>query len=216
MDEARIKKVSTLDLVAWYEVLLRYLVQCSDMDEGGVYASLRRNYAVLQVPCVAMRDTWYKNFVWIEPGLFAEMVNQIFLMFIKKQTTMRDPLTVVLKLPVILHFMTSRDSYTSLQYSFRDSKSVICRFVPKVCKVIIDTNKLAVLNCPKTPKDWKTVSEVLVKKWNHHVWRGVLDRKHVPIKNPRKVGSLCYNYKKFPIITLMAVADEMFKFLYVD
>ncbi|XP_068212573.1 uncharacterized protein [Palaemon carinicauda] len=112
--------------------------------------------------------------------------NRIFPMFIKIQTTMRDPLTVVLKLAVTLHFMTSRDSYKSLQYSFRGYKTVICRFVPKVCEVIIDTNKHAVLKCPKTPKDWKTVSEVLVKKWNYHIWGGALDGKHVPIKKPRK------------------------------
>lgn len=88
--------------------------------------------------------------------------------------------------------------------------------MPKVCKAIIDTYKHEVLKCPKTPEEWKTVAEVFTKKWNYHNCGGALDGKHVPIKNPKKGGSLYYNYKKFHSIILMAVADAKYKFLYVD
>ncbi|XP_068240892.1 uncharacterized protein [Palaemon carinicauda] len=143
------------------------------------------------------------------------MVDLISPMLTKKQTRMRDPLTVGLKLAVTLCFLESGDSYTSLQYSFRVSKSVIYRFVHKVCKAIIDIYKHEVLKYPKTPKVWKTVDEVFTKKWNCHNCGGTLDRKHVPIKRPRKGGSPYNKYKKFHII-LMAVVDAKYKFLYID
>ncbi|XP_076039004.1 uncharacterized protein LOC143024119 [Oratosquilla oratoria] len=129
---------------------------------------------------------------------------------------MRSPLTVGFKLAVILHFLACGDSYTSLQYSFRVSKSAICIFFPKVRKAIIDTYKHEVLKCPKTPEEWKTVAEVFAKKWNYHNCGGALDGKHVPIKKPKKGGSLYCKYKKFHSIILMAVADAKYKFLYVD
>lgn len=44
----------------------------------------------------------YKNFVRIEPGLFAEMVERISPRLTKKETRMRKPLPVGLKLAVTL------------------------------------------------------------------------------------------------------------------
>ncbi|XP_076030909.1 uncharacterized protein LOC143019095 [Oratosquilla oratoria] len=122
------------------------------------------------------------------------MVDRISPMLTKKQTRMGDPLTVGLKLSVTLRFLASGDSYTSLQYSFRVSKSAICRFLPKVCKAIINTYKHEVLKCPKTSEEWNTVAEVFVKKWNYHNCGGALDGKHAPIKKPKKGGSLYYRH----------------------
>ncbi|XP_068225009.1 uncharacterized protein [Palaemon carinicauda] len=136
-----------------------------------------------------------------------------FLQCSPRNTRMRDPLTVGLKLAVTLRFLASGDSYTSLQYSFRVSKSAICRFVPDMCEAIIDTYQNEFLKCPKTPEEWKTVAEVFANTWNFHNCVGALDGKHVPTKKPRKGGSLYNNYKKFHSIILMAIADAKYKFL---
>ncbi|XP_068232103.1 uncharacterized protein [Palaemon carinicauda] len=89
-------------------------------------------------------------------------------------------------------------------------------FVPEVCEAIIDTYQHEFLKCPKTPEEWKTVAEVFANKWNYHNCIRALDGKHVPIKKPRKLGSLYYFYKKFHSIILIAVADAKYKFLYID
>ncbi|XP_068215499.1 uncharacterized protein [Palaemon carinicauda] len=123
------------------------------------------------------------------------MVDYISPKVTKKQTRMRGPLT-------------------SLQYSFRASKSAIYRFVPKVCKTIIDTCKQEVPKHHKTPKEWKTVGKVFAKTWNYHNCGGVLDGKHVPIKKPKKGGSLYY--KKFHSFILVDVIDVKHTFLTVD
>lgn len=158
----------------------------------------------------------YKNFLRIKPELFGEMVDRLTPILAKKATRMREPLSVGLKLAVTLRFLASGDSYTSLQYSFRVSKTAICRFVPKVCQAIIDIYKPEVLKCPRTPEEWNQVAEGFSKRWNYHKCGGGLDGKHVRVKKPWHAGSLFFNYKKFHSIVLMAVADANYKFLYVD
>lgn len=158
----------------------------------------------------------YKNFLRIEPELFGEMVDRLTPILAKKHTRMREPLSVGLKLAVTLRHLASGDSYTSLQYSFRVSKTAICRFVPKVCQAIIDIYKPEVLKCPRTPEEWNQVAEGYSKRWNYHKCGGALDGKHVRLQKPSHAGSLFFNYKKFHSLVLMALADASYKFLYVD
>ena len=159
---------------------------------------------------------WFKNFLRIEPDFFHDMVERLTPILAKKETNCRLPLAVGLKLAVTLRFLATGNTYTSLQYSFRVSKSAISRFVPEVCQAIIDTYKNETLVCPTTPEDWNKVASDFARKWNYYNCGGALDGKHVAIQKPKHGGSLFYNYKKFHSIVLMALADANYKFLYVD
>ena len=158
----------------------------------------------------------FKNYLRIQPHLFNEMVERLTPRLAKVETKLRHPLPVGLKLAVTLRFLATGNSYTSLQYSFRVSKSAISRFVPQVCQAIVDTYKDEVMKCPTTPEEWRLIADGFSKRWNYHNCGGALDGKHVPIKKPKHGGSLFYNYKKFHSIVLMAVADANYKFVYVD
>ncbi|XP_068236988.1 uncharacterized protein [Palaemon carinicauda] len=118
---------------------------------------------------------------------------------------LRYHITVELKLSLTLCFLASLDSCTIFQYTFRVFKSVIFRFVPKVCKAIIDTYMHEVLKLSKTSKEWKTGTEVFTKKWNYNNLGGELDKNNVPVKKSKKGGSLCYIYNKFQSIIIMVV-----------
>ena len=134
----------------------------------------------------------------------------------KQETRLRMPLSVGLKVAVTLRFLATGNSYTSLQYSFRVSKSAVSRFVPQVCQAIVDTYAKSTIQCPKTPEGWKLIADDFSHKWNYNNCLGAVDGKHVALRKPAGGGSLFYNYKKFHSIILMAVADANYKFIYVD
>ncbi|XP_071101770.1 uncharacterized protein [Haliotis cracherodii] len=94
------------------------------------------------------------------PDLFQEMVEKLTPHLKKETTFMGEPLEVGLKLAAILHFLATGNSYPSLQYSFRVEASTICKFLPEVCKAIIEFYKDEVLSWPKTQEEWKEVAEM--------------------------------------------------------
>ncbi|XP_034040603.1 putative nuclease HARBI1 [Thalassophryne amazonica] len=155
----------------------------------------------------------YKNYLRVPPDLFQEMVEKLTPHLEKKVTFMREPLDVGLKLATTLRFLSTGNSYTSLQHSFRVDLTTICKFLPEVCKAIIEVYKDKVLRCPKTEEGWKEVAEGFSSRWNYYNCLGAVDGKHVAVK---KSGSFYYNYKGFHSIVLMAVVDAGYKFLYVD
>ena len=89
----------------------------------------------------------YKNYPRITPDLFHEMVEKVTPRLQKQSTFMREPLQVGLKLVVALRFLATGNSCPSLQFSFRVEASTICKFVPEVCRTIIEVYKDEVLRC---------------------------------------------------------------------
>ena len=67
----------------------------------------------------------FKTFVRITPDFFEEMVERITPAVQKKETRLRKPLAVGLKLAVTLRFLATGNTYQSLEFSFRTSKSSI-------------------------------------------------------------------------------------------
>ena len=158
----------------------------------------------------------HKNFLRIYPELFHEMVERLTPKLKKMDTQLRNAQEVGLKLAVTLRHLASGTDYTSLQYSFRISKSSISKFVPLVCQAIIETYISEVMKSPKTPEEWNEVAKGFASRWNYFNCLGALDGKHVAIKKPKNGGSLYFNYKRFHSIVLMALCDAKYKFLFVD
>ena len=61
----------------------------------------------------------------------------------------------------------------------------------------------------KTEDMWKEVTHKFGSRWSNCL--GDIERKHVAIKKPARVGSWYYNYKGLNSIALMAVADVGYK-----
>ena len=136
----------------------------------------------------------YKHYLTITPDLFHEMVEKVTPRLQKQSTIMREPLQVGLKLVVTLRFLATGNSYPSLQFSFRVEASTICKFVPEVCRAIIEVYKDEVLRCPQTEEMWKEVAAKFSSRWNYHNCLGAVDGKHIAMKKPPNAGSYYYNY----------------------
>ena len=102
----------------------------------------------------------YRNFTRMEPAFFY-LIEEIITPHLRKWiTNFRKPLEVGLKLAVTLRHLSTRESYTSLEYQWRVGRTTICKFVPKVCKAILKEFQQEYLVCPTDPEDWKKIEDL--------------------------------------------------------
>ena len=102
----------------------------------------------------------------MEPAFFDLIKERITPCLRKSETHFRKPLEVGLKLAVTLRHLSTGESYTSLQYQWRDGNATICKFVPKVCKAMLHEFQREYLICPTEPGDWKSIEENFRNRWN--------------------------------------------------
>ncbi|CAI6376435.1 unnamed protein product [Macrosiphum euphorbiae] len=85
----------------------------------------------------------FENFVRMAYSDFKYLVSLIRPQVEKKTTHWRKPISVEERLAVTLRFLVTGDSYTSLQYTFKISKSTISSIIPEICialtKVLSDS-----------------------------------------------------------------------------
>jgi len=85
---------------------------------------------------VELVDDLIMNFTRMTIDDFEYLVSLIGPKIERTNTNMREPITVKERLAITLRFLATGDSYTSLQYLFRVSKSSISLIVPEVCGAI--------------------------------------------------------------------------------
>lgn len=129
---------------------------------------------------------------------------------------MREPIAAGERLAVTLRFLSTGETYQSLQYQFRISASALSLIIPDVCKAILHVLKDEHFSCPRTAKEWRQIAELFKERWQLPNCIGAADGKHIRILHPKNTGSQFYNYKGFYSIVLMAVVDADYKFTFCD
>ena len=120
------------------------------------------------------------------------------------------------KLALIIRYLATGESYTSLSCQFRVGRSTISKFLPQVCRAIQDEFTREYLRCPTTADEWKELEMEFRIRWNVPHALGALDGKHVTLKKPKNSGALYHNYKGFFSIVMLALVDGQYKFRWVD
>lgn len=116
------------------------LLKDLDADDATNHPSLR---------CEIRCDGSFKNFLRMTSEDFEFIIFMIGHKIGKKDTKFRDAIPVREKLAVTLRFLASGDSYQSLSYLFKISKSAISLLIPEVCEALIDLFK----DCIKVSND---------------------------------------------------------------
>ena len=92
----------------------------------------------------------YENFLCINNELFEELVHHVGPHIQRITTPWRQPLSVGLRLAITLRYISSGDSYMSLQYSFRVANNTINCIVKETTMAIVREYMGEVMKCPTT------------------------------------------------------------------
>ncbi|XP_001951832.2 putative nuclease HARBI1 [Acyrthosiphon pisum] len=157
----------------------------------------------------------YFNFLRINESMFNILLGKVKDQISKQDTAMREALTPRIKLEIALRFLATGDSYTSLQYLYRVSKSAISEFMPDVFDAIFAGLK-EFIQVPKTTNDWDSIVHGFNLSWNFPNCFGAIDGKHIIIECPANSGSNFYNYKGSFSIVLLALVDHSYNFTCID
>lgn len=113
-------------------------------------------------------------------------------------------------------FLATGETYSSLASQYRIGLTTISKIVPEVCDAMWSTMQEHFMPIPDTPEKWKSKAIGFRDRWDYPHCLGALDGKHVVIQAPANSGSLYFNYKHSFSVTLLALVDADYKFIYVD
>lgn len=103
------------------------------------WISRRENYGASSCLLKEMRQEdigGYRNHLRMLPEKFDELLAKIEDKIKKKDTHMRNSIPARTKLEITLRFLSTGDSYVSLEALYRVGKSTISQFVPVICDEI--------------------------------------------------------------------------------
>lgn len=81
----------------------------------------------------------YKNHLRMSEEKFEELLKKVSPFIQKKTTLLRESLSAKLKLHVVLRYLATGDSFSSLGALYRLPKNTISQFLPDVCKAIYNS-----------------------------------------------------------------------------
>nr|CAI5842950.1 unnamed protein product [Callosobruchus analis] len=134
---------------------------------------------------------------------------------IRKKYILLCPYTFFLSTNTFFRYLASGNTFTDIHYTYRLGISTISSIVEAVCDEVWKIMKNECMPDP-TEEKWREIAINFEKYANFPNCIGAVDGKHIRIVKPINSGSLCYNYKSFFSIVLLAVCDANFCFTYID
>lgn len=115
-------------------------------------------------------------------------------------------------------YLGSGCTYTDLHNMFRigiTTSNNTSFIVPQSCVVLWECLKGAVFPDFTQPHWYQTAEDFQKNAYFPHCL-GAIDGEHIRVIKPEHSASLCYNYKAYFSIVLLAVADSNYHFVYID
>ena len=146
------------------------------------------------------------------PQRFEHLLSLVAPLISKTSTKLRSPISVAERLTLTLRYLATGDSQQSQSFNFRVGRSTVSGIIRETCDAIWTQLHDTYLPTPKTPQEWKRVSEQFSNLWNFPHCIGAGDGKHVVIDCSTNSGSNFFNYKGTFSIILLAFGDANYCF----
>ena len=99
--------------------------------------------------------------------------------------------------------------------SYRIGFATFRKIVPETCHALWMQLGPEVMALP-SPEQWRQLALDFQEDWEFPNCVGAIDGKHVMVDKPSNTGSLCYNYKGYHSIVLMAAVDAKCRFIFIS
>ena len=120
------------------------------------------------------------------------------------------------RLTLTLRFLATGETFVSLSYQFRISRSAISYIIQHVFKAIYKHMGPIYMQVPSTEEEWLAIASVFETRWQFPNALGAVDDKHIVMRPPADGGPQYYNYKHTHSIILMAIARPDYECIYAD
>ncbi|XP_053968234.1 uncharacterized protein LOC128869671 isoform X3 [Anastrepha ludens] len=156
----------------------------------------RGSFAFLNKELLVHDEQSYRNFLRVSKSQFDYLLSLIANEIQRSDSTMRAAIPAAEKLALTLRFLSTGESYVSLDYQTRLSKSSISSIVPEVCSALYNKLKSSYLKFPNSNSEWEAIAKEFAVKWQF----------------PNCIGALDGTRS----IILLALVDANSKFIFVD
>ncbi|KAJ8964716.1 hypothetical protein NQ314_004679 [Rhamnusium bicolor] len=112
-------------------------------------------------------------------------------------------------------YLGSGCSLREIHYTYRVGRKTASGIIRNVCKKIWQLMVEEYISRPNE-EQLRTVVKDFEKRTYFPHCLGAVDGKHIRLVKSPGSASLCYNYKNFFSLILMAVTDSNYRFIYID
>ena len=152
----------------------------------------------------------------MEQEYFQELVAAVGPKIQNADTMMLTSIKPDEQVAVALRFLATRESFQSLQYQFRISRTAISEIVIETCYEIINSLGRKYLKTPSSEEEWLQVSEMFESRWNFPNGLGAIDGKRIVIQQPPNSGSHYFDYEGNNSLILLTLVGPTYEIHWAD
>lgn len=119
--------------------------------------------------------------IFSEERRFLQVLLTIIRSKIEKQFLIREPISAEIRLQILLHYLSTGNTLTSLSYEFRVGISTVCGIIRETCDAIWNTLSPVIFIQPCL-EEWKKISKAFDEEWNFPHCIGAIDGRHIVIQ----------------------------------
>lgn len=158
----------------------------------------------------------YREFFRVNSQQFQFLLDKIGSRIAKKETLLRPSIKAAERLAVTLRYLATGETFKSLEYSFRISRTLISSTVIECCEALYETLQPTYLKTPTTEKEWLEVARAFEARWNFPNGIGAIDGKRITLQQPYNAGSHYFDYKSNNSVILLAIIGPNCECLWAD